>query len=101
MTETTIWLLSLVLAVVVTVVVAKLLSMIRGTAVNILNGASAIWTHGQLVANDTIQIPTFLKTTNRVAGEILNTAVGIVGAAQAIEQHADGCPGCPACVLKK
>jgi hypothetical protein len=98
-TEQLIWILSLVLAIVVTVVVTKLLQMIRGTAAQILDGASQIWTHGQLVANNTIQIPIFLKTTNRVAGEILATAGDIVSAANAIEQHAKGCPGCPACVL--
>jgi len=74
--------------------------MIRRTAAQILDGAGHIWTHGKLVANNTIQIPTFLKTTNRVAGQILATATQIVGATEAIEQHATGCPGCPACVLK-
>ncbi len=98
-TSQLIWILSLVLAIVVTLVVAKLLQMIRGTATQILDGASQIWTHGQLVANNTIQIPIFLKTTNRVAGQILATAGDIVGAAKMIEQHAEGCPGCPACVL--
>ena len=78
----------------------RLLMMIRTTAAGILAGASAIWTQGQLVANDTIQIPTFLKTTNRVAGNILAEAGPIVGAAAAIEQHANGCPGCPTCVLE-
>ena len=96
----TVWWVSLGVAVVVTVVVAYLLERIRRTAGQILDGASAIWTHGQLVANDTIHIPIFLSTTNRVAGEILATAKQIVGAAAAIEQHANGCPGCPACVLE-
>lgn len=92
------WLLSLVIALVVTAVVAFLLIRIRKTAANILDGASAIWTHGQLVANNTIQIPIFLKTTNQVAGGILNEAVQIVGAAKAIENHVEGCPGCPDCL---
>lgn len=96
----TVWWVSLGIAVVVTLVVVFLLEMIRRTAVSILDGAGAIWTHGKLVANNTIQIPIFLKTTNRVAGQILATAQQIVGATEAIEQHADGCPGCPACVLK-
>ena len=96
----TAWLLSLLIALVVAVVVALLLEMVRRTAVQIRAGASAIWTNGKLVANDTIQIPIFLKTTNRVAGEILVTAQQIVGATAAIEQHTNGCPGCPACVLE-
>jgi hypothetical protein len=95
----TVWWLSIVIALVVAVVVAVLLEMVRRTALQIRAGASAIWTNGKLVANDTIQIPIFLKTTNRVAGEILVTAQQIVGATEAIKQHANGCPGCPACVL--
>jgi hypothetical protein len=73
---------------------------VKRTATQILEGAGAIWTHGQLVANDTIQIPIFLKETNHVAGQILATATEIVGATDMIEQHAKGCPGCPACVLE-
>ena len=96
---TTIWMISLVLAFVVTIVVVFLLERIKRTAVAILKGASAIWTHGQLVANNTIQLPVFLPTTNLVAGEILQTSQQIRGATQAIEQHADGCPGCPHCRL--
>lgn len=95
----TVWWVSIILALVVAGVVAFLLEMVRRTALNILDGASQIWTQGQLVANNTIQIPLFLKTTNRVVANILNTAGQIAGAANAIEQHADGCPGCPACVL--
>ncbi|MCE7988160.1 MAG: hypothetical protein DYG89_43935 [Caldilinea sp. CFX5] len=93
------WWLSILIALVVTGVVAFLLILVRRTAAQILAGASQIWTHGKLVANDTIQIPIFLKTTNRVAGQILKVAQQIVGATAAIEQHAGGCPGCPQCVL--
>ncbi|MEM7130140.1 MAG: hypothetical protein AAF702_27665 [Chloroflexota bacterium] len=96
----TVWSLSIIIALVVTIVVAVLLTMVKHTATQILDGASAIWTHGQLVANDTIQIPIFLKETNYVAGQILETATQIVGATDVIEQHANGCPGCPACILE-
>ncbi len=96
---TTIWVISLVIALVVTLVVVFLLEWILRTAKNILAGASAIWTHGQLVANNTIQIPILLPTTNRVAGKILEASEAIKGATKAIEEHADGCPGCPHCVL--
>ena len=96
----TVWWLSILVALVVTAAVAFLLILVKRTAGQILDGASAIWTHGQLVANDTIQIPIFLKETNHVAGQILETATEIVGATAAIEQHATGCPGCPACILE-
>ncbi|MFQ5707578.1 MAG: hypothetical protein ACE5HO_09035 [bacterium] len=95
----TIWWASLGIGAVVLGVVALLLTMIRNTAVKILDGASQIWTQGKLVANNTIQIPIFLSTTNRVVEQIKTEAVEILGAARAIEQHAEGCPGCPECVL--
>ena len=95
----TVWWLSIVIALVVTVVVGLLLTLVKRTATQILGGASAIWTHGQLVANNTIQIPIFLRQTNHVAGQILETAGQIVGATDRIAQHANGCPGCPACIL--
>ena len=95
----TVWGISIVIALIVTVVVAFLLELVRRTALDILDGASKIWTQGKLVANNTIQIPLFLPVTNQVVGRILTTAQEIAGAANAIEQHAEGCPGCPACVL--
>jgi len=94
-----IWWISLGIGAVVLVVVAVLLNMIRRTALQILDGASQIWTQGKLVANNTIQIPLFLFTTNDVVEQIKSEAVEILGAANAIEQHATGCPGCPECVL--
>lgn len=97
----TVWWISLGIGAVVLLVVAFLLTMIRKTAGKILNGVSDIWTHGKLVANNTIQIPLFLGTTNQVVGQIKDEAVAILGAANAIEQHASGCPGCPECVLGK
>jgi Na+/citrate or Na+/malate symporter len=95
----TVWWASISIALIVAVVVAILLERVRRTAVQILAGAGQIWTHGQLVARDTVQIKLFLNTTNRVVGQILDTAKQIVGATEAIEQHAEGCPGCPECVL--
>lgn len=93
------WVISLVLGLVVTIVVAILLIMIRNTARKILQGVHMIWTEGKLVANNTIQIPIYLTVTNQVVSKIYDTAVKIVGGAAAIEQHASTCPGCPACVL--
>jgi hypothetical protein len=96
---TKVWVICLVLGLVVTIVVAILLLVIRNTARKILGGVQQIWTEGKLVANNTIQIPIYLTVTNQVVSKIYNTAVKIIGGAAAIEQHANNCPGCPACVL--
>ena len=94
------WIISLVLGLVVTIVVAILLILIRNTARKILGGVQKIWTEGKLVANNTIQIPIYLTVTNQVVSKIYDTAVKIIGGAAAIEKHAGSCPGCPACVLE-
>lgn len=96
---TTAWVISLVLGLIVTIVVAILLILIRNTARKILGGVHMLWTEGKLVANNTIQIPIYLTVTNQVVSKIYDTAVKIIGGAAAIEQHASVCPGCPACVL--
>ena len=95
----TVWGWSLVIGVVVIVVVALLLRLIINTALKIENATREIWTQGKLVANNTIQIPLFLSTTNRVAGEILGNAQEIYKQAKVVESHIEGCPGCPACLL--
>lgn len=97
---TTVWLLSIALLVVVTAVVGLLLALILRSARNIERTAADIWTTGKLVANNTIHIP-LLRETNRIAKRILDTAGQIVAGAGAIEQHAEGCPGCPECVLEQ
>ncbi len=58
------WIISLVLGLIVTIVVAILLILIRNTARKILAGVHQIWTEGKLVANNTIQIPIYLTVTN-------------------------------------
>lgn len=95
----TVWSISLVLGLVVTIVVAILLILIRNTARKINAGVEMIWIEGKLVANNTIQIPIILTVTNQVVSKIYATAVKIIGKSAAIEQHAKSCPGCPACVL--
>ena len=97
---TKVWVISLILGLVVTIVVAILLLMIRSAARKILGGVQKIWTEGKLVANNTIQIPIYLSVTNQVVSKIYNTAVKIINGSAAIKQHAQGCPGCPACVLE-
>ena len=96
----TIWWVSILILLVVAGVVALLLTMVLRTARTILSVAGDIWTTGKMVANNTIHIP-LLHETNRLAGAILDTAGKIVAGASAIEQHADGCPGCPECVLSR
>lgn len=95
-----IWGSSLIIGLVVIGVVAFLLNLIRKSAKKIDTAASEIWTQGKLTANNTIQIPLFLSTTNKVVGEIYQSAGQIVEGAAAIQQHAEGCPGCPNCILQ-
>ena len=92
------WIITLVIFVVVLAVVAALLTLILRAARDVRSGVSAIWTVGQRVANNTIQIA-LLDTTNSVAGEILESAKGVVHATAALKAHAEGCRECPTCVL--
>lgn len=97
---TIVWGVSLIIGLVVIGVVAILLGLIKNTAAKIDVAAGEIWTQGKLTANNTIQIPLFLSTTNRMVAKIYDSAVNIVGGAKAIQQHAEGCPGCPNCILQ-
>ena len=93
-----VWVLSLIIFVVVLVVVATLLTLVLRAAHDIKVGVSLIWNAGQRVANNTIQLA-LLEKTNAGASAILASAVGVIGASAAIQEHAAQCPGCPACVL--
>lgn len=88
----TIWWISLGLGLVVTLVVAALLTLEVRAIGKVLTGVQTIWAVGQRIANNTIHIA-MLHDTNRVAGEILSTAGGIAAATSRIEHHAAGCPG--------
>lgn len=92
-----VWITSLIVYFVVVVVVAVMLTLILTTARQIQSGASAIWTVGQKVANNTIHLALLLRT-NYLAARILAAAGGTAGAVAAIEQHARTCPHCPTCV---
>lgn len=94
-----VWMLSLVVFTVVLVVVAVLLTLILSTSKKIHGGVSAIWTAGQKVANNTVQLA-LLHRTNHLAGQILASAGNVAAATGALATHAAGCPGCPACVLR-
>ena len=94
-----VWWTSLALGLVVSLVVTLVLWLIHRAA-SVINGRVAlIWEVGQRVANNTVHIPALYKT-NAVAGEILATALKINAGAAAIESHANGCPGCPQCMLQ-
>ena len=94
-----VWWVSLALGLVVSLVVSLLLWLIHRTATTINGVVARIWDVGQRVANNTVHIPALYKT-NAVAGEILASALNINAGASAIESHANGCPGCPQCMLK-
>jgi hypothetical protein len=97
-TITRVWTTSLVIFLVVLVVVAILLTLIVNEARRIKGGVSEIWNVGQRIANNTIHIA-LLEKTNNVAGRILSSAVGVIGATAAIKSHTEECPGCPTCVI--
>lgn len=94
------WLISLIIGLVVIGVVGFLLHQIKSTAEEIDTAAGKIWTQGKLTANNTIQIPIFLSVTNRVVGKIYDRAVSILNGTSGLKAHAEGCPGCPHCVLQ-
>ena len=93
-----IWIVSLVVYGVVVAVVATMLTLILMAARQIREGVAAIWVVGQKVANNTIQLA-LLDTTNHIAAQILESAGRVAAGTAALKAHADGCPGCPACVL--
>lgn len=94
----TVWGISLIIGVVVILVVAYLLRQVEQTARHINTLVGDIWISGQHIANATIHIPQLVQT-NHIVGEIRATAESIRTAARAIREHAEGCPGCPQCVL--
>ena len=98
MTFVAFWWISIIVAVVVTGVVAVLLTLIIRTASAINEGAALVWARGQQVANNTIHIANLYATKDTVDA-ILGGAVRILGHAEAIRDHARGCPGCPTCIL--
>lgn len=93
-----VWITSLVIFGVVLVVVAILLTLIVREARRVKAGVSEIWNVGQRIANNTIHIA-LLDKTNHIAGQILQSAGGVVSATAAVKTHAESCPGCPACVI--
>lgn len=94
-----VWIASLTLGLVVSLVVVLLLWLIHREAGVIRDRVSIIWDVGQRVANNTIHIPTLYRI-NEGVDQILATALRINDGAALIETHAEGCPGCPHCMLE-
>ena len=91
------WWIAIIFLLIVTLVVAFLLRLIIRTAMDIDDVAAEIWARGQRVANNTIHIASLHATKDAVGG-ILGRAGRIAGHATAIREHAETCPGCPACI---
>lgn len=98
MTPTTWWWITLGLGLVVTAVVAVLLVLIYRSAVRIRETVAEIWIAGPAIAAQTAHLDV-LRRVNLTAGEILAAAGEIGGNAGRILEHANGCPGCPYCVV--
>jgi hypothetical protein len=96
----TVWGVSLALGVVVLVVVTVLLELIRRAARGIEAIVGDIWTAGKRVANNTIHIA-LLRRTNWTVSRILDAAKAVLGAVQAIREHAQQCPHCPSCAARR
>ena len=92
------WWVAIGLLLVVTLVVHALLSQVIRAAGAIHATVGEVWVRGQRVANNTIHIANLYKT-NEYVEAILSRAGRIAASSAAIEQHAKGCSGCPACFL--
>ena len=93
----TLWIISIVLAFVVTAVVGLLLWMILSKAKQINAGVSQIWDVGQMIAANTIHVPALI-TTNATVGAIITKAPVLLEKLEQIESHAVGCENCPNCL---
>lgn len=93
-----VWVASLAVYGVVVLVVAALLTLILLEARKIQAAVGEVWNVGQKIANNTIHVA-LLDATNHVAGRILASAKGVVGATGALKAHVESCPACPACIL--
>ena len=79
------WGLSLALGVVVTGVVALLLTVLTRITRQIDAGVADIWQSGKLLANNTVHIPLLVRT-NQIVGAILPGADGIAAATTRIQR---------------
>lgn len=82
----TIWTYSLIAAALVIVIVAVLLIMLIAAARRVDKHAALIWEAGKKIAGNTVSI-WLLDVTNKVAGQILETAQSIDGKAASIDSR--------------
>ena len=94
------WAVAQVILVVVSVVVGLLLHLVAKAAMGIEIEVAQVWEGGQRVANNTIHIAVLYRIGENVDA-ILQSAGGIETSAAAIRAHAESCPGCPECFLKR
>ncbi len=94
------WAVALIVLVVVSGVVGLLLHLIAKAAMGIATEVAQVWEGGQRVANNTIHTAVLYRIGEGVDA-ILKRAGGIAASAEAIRSHAETCPGCPECFLKR
>ena len=98
MSAMTLWWITIGVGAVVIVVVAILLEAIVRSAGRIRDSLVQVWVVGPMIASNTAQLD-LLKRINQVAGETLAAGGRIASGTERILEHANGCPGCPQCVI--
>lgn len=91
------WWITLGVGAVVVAVVALLLALVLASARRIRGVVSEIWVVGPAIARNTAHLD-LLRRINLIAGDVLERAGQIGGHAGRIQEHAEGCAGCPRCV---
>ena len=91
------WWIALGLGAVVVGVVALLLHLIRAAAGRIAGILEEVWVAGPGIANNTAHLD-LLRRIDLACGDVQEVAGRIERAAGRIQEHADGCAGCPWCV---
>lgn len=91
------WWLTLGIGAAVVAVVALLLGLVLASARRIRRVVSEIWVVGPAIARNTAHVD-LLRRINLIGGDILEGAGTIGENVSGLQQHADGCAGCPRCV---
>lgn len=91
------WWITLGVGLAVVAVVALLLVLVLHTARRIREVLEEIWVVGPAIASHTAHVD-LLRRINLTAGEVVERAGQIDGHVARIQEHADGCAGCPRCV---
>lgn len=91
------WWLTLGVGAVVVGVVALLLYLVHAAAGRIREALQGVWVAGPGIAGNTAHLD-LLRRINLVGAEIAEAAGRVERSAGRIQEHADGCAGCPYCV---